>query len=56
MKTPLEILQQEIDQCNQRHGCDSRCSKRQQKQCEKLRAHAERMEYCRKNNLPIQYW
>lgn len=56
MKTPLDKLQSDIDQCNQKRGCDAWCSKFEQKHCQKLRAHAERMAHCRKINLPIQYW
>lgn len=55
-KTPLEIIQDQIDECNQRRGCDSMCSKKEQKECYKLISHAERIKYCRKCGLPVIYW
>ena len=55
-KTPLERLQAEIDKCNKRNGCDYYCSAQRQKECAKLRQHDERVDYCMKHNVPIEYW
>ena len=55
-KTPLERLQAQIDKCNNRNGCDSYCSKQWQKTCPKLRQHDERVDYCMKHDVPIEYW
>lgn len=54
--TPLDRIQGKIDRCNKHCGCDSCCSKEEQKNCELLKAHADRIEQCRNNGLPIQYW
>lgn len=55
-KTHLERLQAQIDQCNNHNGCDFYCSKNWQKICPKLRQHNERVDYCMKHNIPIEYW
>ena len=55
-KTPLERLQAEIDRCNNRNGCDCYCSEQRQKECSKLRKHDERVDYCMRHDLPIEYW
>ena len=55
-KTPLEKIQKRIDTCNHKCGCDSKCSPEAQKNCELLKAHAERREHCREIGLPIWYW
>ena len=54
--TQLEKFQKSIDTCNHKNGCDSKCSKAEQERCPKLKAHTDRMEYCRENNLPIELW
>lgn len=55
-KTPLQKLQAEIDRCNNRNGCDCYCSASRQQECSKLRKHDERVDYCMKHELPIEYW
>lgn len=55
-KTPLEIIQSQIDRCNNHNGCDSCCSKERQQQCEKLKAHRDRCDWCREHNISIIYW
>lgn len=55
-QTPLEKIQKQIDKCNHKNGCDSRCSLEKQKTCPLLLAHAERCNKCRENGLPIWYW
>ena len=55
-KTHLQRLQAEIDRCNNRNGCDSYCSEQRQKECSKLRKHDERVDYCMRHDIPIQYW
>ena len=54
--TQLEKFQKAIDTCNHKNGCDSKCCKDQQEKCEKLKAHRDRMDYCRENNMPIELW
>lgn len=54
--TELERLQKAIDKCNNKSGCDSKCSKQDQERCKKLAAHAARMDYCRENNISIYLW
>lgn len=56
VKTPLGRLQADIDRCNNRQGCDAYCSQQWQKSCPKLRKHGERIDYCMKHDIPIQYW
>ena len=55
-KTPLQRLQTQIDKCNNRNGCDSYCSEHRQKECSLLRKHDERVDYCMRHDVPIQYW
>ena len=55
-KTPLEKIQKQIDTCNDRRGCDARCSAKEQRECELLRAYEKRMNDCREWGLPVQYW
>ena len=56
IKTPLEKLQEAIDRCNNRNGCDCYCSEQRQKDCSKLRKHAARIDYCLTNDIPIELW
>lgn len=46
--TPLEKIQKKIDKCNNKCGCDSKCSLTKQKACSLLQSHAQRIEQCRK--------
>lgn len=55
-KSPLTRLQEDIDRCNSKNGCDAYCSKSQQALCPKLRRHAERMDACIKQNIPVHLW
>ena len=55
-KTPLQRLQAQIDNCNNCNGCDFYCSEQSQKECSLLRKHDERVDYCMKHNIPIEYW
>lgn len=55
-KTPLQRLQAEIDKCNKRNGCNHYCSEQRQKECEKLRKHDARIDYCMTNDIPIDMW
>ena len=55
-QTKLKTLQKEIDTCNHKNGCDSKCSKEKQKECLKLKAHSARMEYCREKGFSIELW
>ena len=55
-KTPLERLQAQIDNCNNCNGCNFYCSEQSQKECSLLRKHDERVNYCMKHNIPIEYW
>lgn len=54
--TELDILQKKIDECNDHCGCDFQCDAEYQKRCPLLLGHTARMEYCRENDIPIQYW
>ena len=54
--TLLESIQKKIDDCNDKGGCDSKCSKREQELCGLLKLHSNRMDYCREKNLPIEKW
>ena len=56
IKTPLEKLQEAIDRCNNRNGCDCYCSASRQQECSKLRKHDERIDYCMTNDIPIELW
>ena len=56
IKTPLEKLQEAIDRCNNRNGCDYYCSEHRQKECALFRKHDERVDYCMRHDVPIQYW
>ena len=55
-KTPLAKLQEDIDRCNHHSGCDTYCSPEHQCMCPKLRRHAERMEECRREKIPMHLW
>ena len=55
-QTKLGKIQRQIDRCNGKSGCDSKCNKDFQRRCELLRKHADRRDGCRKNNLPYEYW
>ena len=55
-KTPLEKLQTAIERCNNRNGCDYYCSASRQQECEKLRKHDARIDYCMTHNIPIEMW
>jgi hypothetical protein len=39
----LGKYQKAIDTCNKKNGCDSVCTKSQQKECPKLKAHSKEM-------------
>lgn len=61
--TELERLQKVIDDCRKFHGdnscwdCDCIYAKRGiYESCPKIVAHSSRMDYCRKNNIPIEKW
>jgi hypothetical protein len=54
--TPLAKIQKQIDKCNGKSGCNSRCSKRDQEFCRLLKSHTTRIDECRENKLPIIYW
>lgn len=55
-KTPLTKIQEEIDRCNNKNGCNAYCSKAQQALCPKLIRHSARMDFCREKNMPIHMW
>lgn len=44
----LGEYQKEIDDCNEKSGCDSKCCKTAQKKCELLRQHRKEMSRVRK--------
>ena len=55
-QTQLGKIQKQIDRCNRKSGCDSKCSKSSQESCDLLRKHANRIAECRKKELPHVYW
>ena len=55
-RTKLEWIQREIDLCNRKNGCDSKCSPADQRTCPLLKAHAARIEECREKGLPFTAW
>lgn len=44
----LGEYQKEIDDCNEKSGCDSKCCKAEQKKCELLKQHRKEMGRVRK--------
>lgn len=54
--TQLEKLQKQIDKCNRKDGCNSKCSKEIQEKCPLLLAHTARRNECREKNIPIELW
>lgn len=61
--TELERLQKDIDSCNHKGGCPSGVAGNvyceypdDTSKCPKLKAHAERIAYCREHNMPIEQW
>lgn len=54
--TPLEKLQKQIDKCNHKNGCDSKCNANIQRTCPLLLGHAARINECRIKELPMKYW
>lgn len=54
--TVLQRIQKEIDRCNNKCGCNSKCSQEQQEQCSILKKHRDRISYCSEKNLPIERW
>ena len=54
--TYLEKLQKQIDKCNHKNGCDSKCGAEFQKKCPLLLAHLARRDECREKNIPIHLW
>lgn len=56
MKTPLDRLQKQIDRCNRKSGCNSKCSLEFQKKCPLLLAHEARRDECREKGIPIYLW
>lgn len=54
--TPLEKIQKQIDKCNNKNGCVSKCSTYKQKTCALLKLHAQRIERCKTLGLPMWYW
>ena len=54
--TLLESIQKKIDNCNSKKGCIFKCSPIEQETCGLLKLHANRMNYCREKNLPIEKW
>lgn len=54
--TQLEKLQNQIDKCNHKDGCNSKCTGDMQKRCPLVLAHSARREECRGKNIPIELW
>ena len=56
LMTVLQKIQKEIDRCNGKCGCNSKCSRSQQEECYLLKKHRERISYCSEKDLPIERW
>ena len=56
MKYTLAEIQELIDKCNDCNGCDDKCTKKEQRECDLLKMHTKRTDYCRKKCLPFELW